>query len=117
MKKQKRRTHAEKRAWVLARLNEKYERSKRMHNPPMRPFVCAMEPDDQEAWEVSFGGNVRVYTLGPNVSPGFARTLRRMWMDGDLRRVVGGNQDARHNCQKTYYISYTFAKWPLGEET
>ena len=111
----KRHTHAEKRAWVLARLNEEWERSKRTHNPPMRPYISGTDEEDQEAWEAAFGGSVKIYTLGPNVSPGFARTLRRMCRDGDLRRVIQGNQEARQYCQKTYHTSYTFAKWPLEE--
>lgn len=113
MSKRKRFTHAQKRAWVLGRLMEKWEKSKRTHIPPMIPFICAVEEEDQEAWEAAFGGEVKIYTVGPNVSPGFARTLRRMWMDGDLRRAVIGNQEARSYAQKTYCISYTFAKNPV----
>ena len=108
-------THAEKREWILARLMEKWEYAKRTSDPPCRPFVCTMEPDDQEAWEAKFGGKVDIYTIGPNVSSGFARALRRMWMDGDLKRSVNGNQEAKFYAQKTYYISYTFARWPLPE--
>ena len=111
----KRHTYEEKRAWVLALLDKKLEASKRTHIPPQRPRVCAMEPDDQEAWESAFGGKVAIYTLGPNVSPDFARTLRRMWMGGDLLRLVSGNQEARNYCQKTYSISYTIKTWPLRD--
>ncbi len=92
-----RRTYAEKRAWVLGRLTAMWEDSCRTSNPPLRPFICGMEPDDQEAWEAEFGGQVKIYTVGPNVSPDFARTLRRMWMEGDLARSVGGNQEALAN--------------------
>lgn len=110
----RRHTHAEKRAWVLARLMDKWEYSKRTSSPACRPFICAIEEDDQAAWEAVFGGKVHIYTVGPNVSPDFARTLRRMWMEGDLKRSVIGNQDARYYAQKTYVISYAFAQWPLS---
>jgi hypothetical protein len=107
-----RRKYSDKRAWVLARLQAKYEHSSRTHNPPQRPFICAMDEEDQKAWEAAFGGKVVYYTVGPKISPDFARTLRRMFVEGDLARVTGGNQDARYYCQKTYYISYTFRRWP-----
>lgn len=112
----KRRSHAEKRTWVLARLTAKWEQSKRTCYPPSRPFICAMSTDDQEAWEAEFGGKTLIYTIGPNVSPNFARTLRRMWCDGDLERAVVGNQEARFYAQKTYHICYTFAKTTAPNE-
>lgn len=108
----KRHSYAEKRAWVLARLTEKWEREKRICSPPGHPFVSGMEEEDQEAWEAAFGGKVVIYTIGPNVSPDFARTLRRMWFDGDLKRSAVGNQDARGYSQKTYCVSYTLVQLP-----
>ena len=112
----KRFTHMEKAAWVIARLESKLEYSKRVHiGLPMRPFVSATDEKDQEAWESAFGGKVNVYTMGPNISPAFARTLRRMWEEGDLARIIRGNQDAKQYCQKTYYIDYTFKTWPLKD--
>jgi hypothetical protein len=114
-RKRKRFTHEEKAAWVMARLEEKWQLAKRTTNPPSRPTICAVDEEDQEAWEAAFGGKVIIYTIGPSVSPGFARTLRRMWEDGDLSRIVGGNQYARYYCQKTYYIAYTFKTWPIKE--
>lgn len=89
----KRHTYEEKRAWVLSLLEKKWEQNKRTTSPPLRFSICAIE--DQEAWEAAFGGKTNIYTLGPNVSPDFARTLRRMWKDGDLSRLVGGNQESR----------------------
>lgn len=111
-----RHSHRSKREWVLARLEAKYAESCRTHNPPQRPFICAVDEEDQAAWQERFGGYEVIYSLGPNVSPGFARTLRRMFKNGDLKRSLGGNQDARYYCQKTYYISYTLAQWPPRKE-
>ncbi len=111
--KSKRFTHGEKRAWVMALLEKKWEFAKRVSNPPGRPSICAVDEKDQEAWEAAFGGKTVIYTMGPNVSPAFARTLRRMWEEGDLSRLIGGNQDARQYNQKTYYIAYTFKTWPM----
>ena len=108
----KRHTYEAKRAWVLARLQAQYEASCRTHNPPQRPYITAIEEDEQAAWEAAFGGKVVYYTVGPKISPDFARTLRRMFKEGDLARSTGGNQDARYYCQKTYYISYTPRVWP-----
>lgn len=108
-----RRCHSEKRAWVLARLQAKYEQDCRTHyGQGSRPFVSGSDQEDQEAWHAEFGGKEVVYTLGPSVSPDFARTLRRMWREGDLARITRGNQDARYYCQKTYYVAYTPKLWP-----
>lgn len=112
--KRKRHAYEEKRAWVMARLDAKLEYSKRVHaGSPMRPRISATDEDDQTAWQASFGGKVVTYTLGPNVSPDFARTLRRMWLDGDLARGTAGNQDARNYGQKTYFVFYTYKTWPI----
>jgi hypothetical protein len=108
-----RHTFAEKRAWVLSRLQSKYEQECRTHyGQGTRPFISGSDQDDQRAWNAAFGGKEVIYTIGPNVSPDFARTLRRMFKEGDLARVTGGNQEARHYCQKTYYVAYTPKKWP-----
>ncbi len=115
MQPRKRHTHAQKRAWILARLTAKWELEKKTSNPPLRPFICAMEPNDQEAWFAEFGGQIKIYWVGPDVSPDFARTLRRMFVAGDLRRSTQGNQEAKFYCQKTWTLSYTFAKWPPPE--
>lgn len=111
-----RRTFAEKRAWVLRRLRERYEYSCRTSNPPMTPIISASEQEDQEAWQKEFGGKEVIYTLGPNVSPDFAKTLRRMWLNGDLKRGTQGNQDARYYNQKTYYVFYSIHNWSLIQE-
>lgn len=103
-----RRKYEEKREWVLRRLQEKYDYSCRVHSPPQTPWICAIDEEDQRAWQEEFGGQVKIYSMGPNVSPDFARTLRRMCDEGDLRRVVRGNQDARSYNQKTWYIDYTW---------
>ena len=114
--KRKRHTYEEKRAWVLAWLDKQLEYSKRVHcGQPMRPWICAVEEETQEAWEKEFGGKVVIYTLGPNVSPDLARTLRRMWYDGDLVRSIIGNQEAKNYCQKTYCVSYSVKTWPLKD--
>jgi len=115
-KNNKRHTHEEKASWVMSRLQGKLEYSKRVHvGNPMRPYVSSSDEDDQEAWKAAFGGKELVYTIGPNISPGFARTLRRMWMDGELARVTHGNQEAKRYGQKTYYVAYTFKSWPLKD--
>jgi hypothetical protein len=62
------------------------------------------------AWSKEFHGRELQYTLGPNVSPDFARTLRRMYRDGLLVRATSGNQDARNYGQKMYYVAYTFGE-------
>jgi hypothetical protein len=111
-----RRKYEEKRAWVLNRLQAQYEYSCRVHNPPDRPWISATDQDEQEAWHAEFGGKEVIYTMGPNVSPDFARTLRRMYADGDLVRVTNGNQDARSWGQKTYYVAYSFKDWPPPRE-
>lgn len=104
---------SEKRAWVLARLQAQYEQDCRTHcGQGSRPFISASDQDEQEAWHAAFGGKEIIYTLGPNISPDFARTLRRMYVAGDLARITRGNQDARQYCQKTYYVAYTPKRWP-----
>ncbi len=113
--KRKRHAYEEKRAWVIALLMKRWDNEKRHNVPPGRPFVCASDEEDQEAWEAAFGGKVVIYTLGPSISPDFARTLRRMFEDGDLARSTIGNQDARSYGQKTYCVSYTFKTWPLKD--
>ena len=108
----KRRSFEEKRQWILKRFADQFAYSCRVYNPPQRPWISASDEDEQQAWEKEFGGKVVYYTMGPNVSPDFARTLRRMYIAGELVRSTGGNQDARRYNQKTYYISYSLRNDP-----
>lgn len=102
-----RHTFAEKRQWVLDRLSEKREYDRRVYSGyVLCPSISATDQEDQEAWVEAFGGKEKIYTMGPNVSPDFSRTLRRMFQAGDLVRTCQGNQDAKSYGQKTYYFAY-----------
>lgn len=103
----KRRTFKEKQDWILARLDAQWEVNKRVCKPPFPPSISSSEEEDEEAWHQEFGGHRKYYTMGPCVSPDFARTLRKMWLNGLLYRYVGGNQDVKSFRMKTYYISYS----------
>jgi hypothetical protein len=116
--KKHRHSYAEKRAWIIKWLEDKRSHWERTHtgDTAIRQWICATDEDTQRAWEAAFGGKTHIYTIGPSVSPGLARTLRRMFEAGDLVRVTSGNQDARYYCQKTYCVSYALAKTPPAKE-
>jgi len=90
-----RRKYHQKRDWLLAYIGKRsYKR------------VMVGEGEMEEAYAAEFGVALRQYTIGPASCPDLAATLRRMWLDGLLRRSTGGNQDTSFYCQKTYYVSY-----------
>jgi len=103
----KRRTFREKQQWVLDLLDERWELAKRTHAVnPIAPSISATDEATEEAWHAEFGGYRRYYTIGPCVSPDLTRTLRAMYVNGNLYRGTAGNQDAKNFCQKTYYVFY-----------
>jgi hypothetical protein len=106
-----RRTFKEKQNWVLDRFDRKWQRVLRtIVSGHYAPSISASDEEDEEAWHKEFGGYRRYYTMGGNVSPDFARTLRAMYENGILYRGTAGNQGARDGgyAQKTYYVFYTF---------
>tara|TARA_R110002110_G_scaffold22933_11_gene88259 strand:+ start:1524 stop:1865 length:342 start_codon:yes stop_codon:yes gene_type:complete len=103
----KRRTFKEKQNWILALLEKRWEFNKRTQpQNPRPPMISATDEETEEEWHDEFGGQRRYYTLGPHVSPDFARTLRAMYANGILYRGTMGNQDAKNYCQKTYFVFY-----------
>ena len=105
----KRRTFKEKQNWIIARLEEEWQRTLRISpTTPYSPSISSSDEDDEEAWHADFGGYRIYYMMGNHVSPDFARTLREMWKNGILYRTTQGNQGAREGgyAMKTYYVSY-----------
>ena len=101
-----RRTFKEKQQWILDRFEEKWERIKRTTNPPRPPSISASDESEEQAWHDEFGGQRIYYTMGGCISPDFARTLRKMYLNGILYRGTAGNEQSPGYVQKTYYVFY-----------
>ncbi len=111
--KRKRRSFKDKQNWILDRLDRKWSQTLRTTiSDHYAPRISSSDEDDEEAWHQEFGGQRHYYLMGPHVSPDFARTLRKMWLNGILYRSTGGNQGARDGgyAMKTYYVSYCSKK-------
>jgi hypothetical protein len=109
----KRRTFGEKKNWILERLERKWEFELRTTvRGHFAPIICSSDEEDEEAWHAEFGGRRTYYTMGNQVSPDFAKTLRLMWEQGILLRRTLGNQGAREGgyAQKTYCVVYSSKK-------
>jgi len=102
----KRRAFEEKQQWILDRFAAKWEFRKRTSTCRIAPSISASDEKEEEAWHKEFGGQRHYYTLGGCISPDFARTLRKMYENGILRRGTIGNQMAEGYAQKTYHVFY-----------
>jgi hypothetical protein len=88
--------YAEKREWILDWMKRQYGK-----------MIPLYEGDFHEAYHKRFGTKLTIYTIGPNRCNDAVRTLRKMWEDGDVKRSVMGNQDARYYCQPNWSLLYS----------
>ena len=95
--------YQEKCKWLLDCIEKTWKKRLTLHEE-------SLEIEDHQ----QFGVKLKIYTIGPPVCPDLARTLRRMWRDGLLRRSTFGNHDAVYNCQKTWGVAYYLPEKNLG---
>ncbi len=101
-----RKTFKEKEQWIIDRFESKWEFSKRTSSNPIPPSISASDEEEEQAWHDEFGGYRKYYTMGGCISPDFAKTLRKMYENGILRRGTSGNEQTPGYTTKTYYVFY-----------
>jgi cytidylate kinase len=73
-----------------------------------RDITTVVAPDAKKRILLTADEEVRLRRRSAELSPDFAKTLRKMWENGILYRSTIGNQGARDGgyAMKTYYVSY-----------